>query len=103
MESRASLNVQQPALASDVKALRDAIADKLIYALGTNPEAASKHDWYAATALAVRDRVVDIWMRSSQQTAQQRKKRVYYFSIEFLVGKLLFDTLVNLEDRESVV
>ena len=97
MESRASRNVRQPVLASDVKALRDAIAGKLTYALGTNPDAASKHDWYAATALAVRDRVIDIWMRSSQQAAKQRKKRVYYLSIEFLIGKLLFDTLVNLE------
>jgi starch phosphorylase len=96
MESRASLNVRQPALASDVQALRSAIANKLTYALGTDPEAASKQDWYTATALAVRDRVVDIWMRSSQQTAHQRKKRVYYLSIEFLLGKQLFDALVNL-------
>ena len=70
--------------------------DKLTYALGTNPELAAKQDWYTATALAVRDRVIDIWMRSSRHATQQRKKRVYYLSIEFLVGKALTDTLVNL-------
>ncbi|HEY5964474.1 MAG TPA: glycogen/starch/alpha-glucan phosphorylase [Xanthobacteraceae bacterium] len=96
METRTSLNPRQPALASDVRALRDAIVGKLTYALGTNPEMAAKQDWYTATALAVRDRVIDIWMRSSRHATQQRKKRVYYLSIEFLVGKALTDTLVNL-------
>src|SRR5262245_10736010 len=97
MESRKPLNIRQPAPAGEVHALRDAILGKLTYALGTSVEAASRQEWYTATALAVRDRVVDIWMRSSQQAAKQRKKRVYYLSIEFLIGKLLFDTLVNLE------
>ena len=96
MESRTSLNTRQPPLANDVQALRDAILDKLTYALGTSPENAARQDWYTATALAVRDRVIDIWMRSSRQAEQQKKRRVYYLSIEFLVGKTLFDTLVNL-------
>ena len=52
----------------------NAIVDKLTYALGTNPEAASKQDWYTATALAVRDRVVDIWMRSSQHDRAAAEK-----------------------------
>src|SRR3954447_9008995 len=96
MESRTSLNTRKPPLADDVRALRDAILGKLTYALGANPETAARQDWYTATALAVRDRVIDIWMRSSRQAEQQKKKRVYYLSIEFLVGKTLFDTLVNL-------
>ena len=87
METRTSLNPRQPALANDVRALRDAILGKLTYALGSNPETAAKQDWYTATALAVRDRVIDIWMRRRGTPTQQRKKRVYYLSIEFLVGK----------------
>jgi starch phosphorylase len=96
MESRTSLNSRHPPLADDVQALRDAILGKLTYALGASPETAARQDWYTATALAMRDRVIDIWMRSSRQAAQQKKRRVYYLSIEFLVGKTLFDTLVNL-------
>src|SRR5262245_45325567 len=96
METRTSLNPRKPALSNDVSALRDAITGKLTYALGTKPEAAAKQDWDTATSLAVRDRVIDIWMRSSRHATQQRKKRVYYLSIEFLIGKALTDTLVNL-------
>ncbi len=46
--------------------------------------------------LAVRDRIVDVWMDVRKQTKRQKKKRVYYLSIEFLIGRLLLDTLSNL-------
>ena len=80
----------------DATALRVAIEAKLAYELGKSPENANDHDWYRATVLAVRDRVVDIWMRSRDEAKRQHKKRVYYLSIEFLIGRLLLDTLSNL-------
>ncbi len=81
--------------------LRDAIQAKLTYSLGKSFSSATDNDWFYATALAVRDRVVDIWMDSRRQTKRQRKKRVYYLSIEFLIGRLLLDTLTNLGLVES--
>ena len=84
-----------PELLPDEAELRHAIEAKLAYELGKRPENANDHDWYRATVLAVRDRVVDIWMHSRDE-AKQRKKRVYYLSIEFLIGRLLLDTLSNL-------
>ena len=87
----------RPAAHSDDEAqLRDAILAKLTYDVGKRPEAANDHDWYQATVLAVRDRVVDAWMRSRAESRHQHKKRVYYLSIEFLIGRLLLDTLNNL-------
>src|SRR5215813_12245375 len=77
--------------------LRDAIEAKLAYVLGKRRETANEHDWYQATVLAVRDRVVDIWLRSRAGTKRLHKKRVYYLSIEFLIGRLLLDTLGNLQ------
>src|SRR5262249_12838727 len=85
--------VRQPA---EVE-LRDAIEAKLAYVLGKRRETANVHDWYQATVLAVRDRVVDIWLRSRAGTKRLHKKRVYYLSIEFLIGRLLLDTLGNLQ------
>jgi starch phosphorylase len=76
--------------------LRDAILAKLTYVLGRNKETATDNDWFQATALAVRDRLVDIWMTSRAETKRLKKKRVYYLSREFLVGRLLLDTLTNL-------
>jgi starch phosphorylase len=85
-----------PDLHPDAAELRHAIEAKLAYALGKRPEHANDHDWYQAVALVLRDRVVDVWMRSRAETRRLQKKRVYYLSIEFLIGRLLLDTLINL-------
>ncbi len=84
-----------------VAMLRDAIVAKLTYSLGKDPEHAIPHDWFMATALAVRDQVIDRWMHSTRQTYAENKKRVYYLSVEFLLGRLLFDTLGNLGITET--
>jgi len=80
--------------------LKDTILSKLIYGLGTTPEAATAHHWYRATAMALRDRLVDVWLGERRETKQQKRKRVYYLSIEFLIGRLLFDTLNNMRLTE---
>ncbi|MGN6570404.1 MAG: glycogen/starch/alpha-glucan phosphorylase [Pseudolabrys sp.] len=76
--------------------LRHAILSKLTYELGKSPDNGSDTDLYQATALAIRDRIVDIWMKSRADAENKKKKRVYYLSIEFLIGRLLLDTLTNL-------
>lgn len=76
--------------------LAEAIKSKLTYSLGKSFRSATDNDWYQATALAVRDRVVDVWMQSRRETNRLKKRRVYYLSIEFLIGRLLLDTLTNL-------
>ena len=85
-----------PTLHPHAAELRDAILNKLTYACSTTPSNAGPHDWYLATVLAVRDRIVDRWLESEQRTERKHGKRVYYLSIEFLIGRLLFDTLINL-------
>ncbi|MBM0203190.1 hypothetical protein JNW90_08800, partial [Micromonospora sp. STR1s_5] len=69
---------------------REAILAKLRFAVGREVSAARDHDWYVATALAVRDRVVERWLDSIARTGPG-KKHVYYFSLEFLIGRLFFD------------
>jgi starch phosphorylase len=81
----------------DPASFRDAILAKLTYSIGKDPSAAQDHDWFAATALAVRDHVIDRWMDSTRATYQREQKRVYYFSLEFLIGRLLFEALGNLD------
>jgi glycogen phosphorylase len=93
---RPSHLVQRPVPSPDAAAFRDAILNKLTYACSTTPSAAGAYDWYLATVLAVRDRLVDIWLKSDLHSAQNRGKRVYYLSIEYLIGRLLFDSLINL-------
>src|ERR1044071_7783269 len=81
--------------------LRGAIEAKLVYSLGKTKASATDRDWYQATALAIRDRVIDIWVRTKGGAKRERKKRVYYLSIEFLLGRLLFDNLSNLQLVEA--
>jgi starch phosphorylase len=80
----------------DATALASSILEKLVYAVGKDPEHAVVRDWGMAVALAVRDRVVDCWMPSTRRTYQDGRKRVYYLSMEFLIGRLLRDAMANL-------
>ena len=77
-------------------AFRDAVLQKLTYSCSKTAANAGVYDWYFATVLAVRDRMVDCWLDSEQRIERHPSKRVYYLSIEFLIGRLLFDTLINL-------
>jgi starch phosphorylase len=91
-----------PAVGDDVAKFRAAVISKLTYAVGKNPAAASDRDWFLATAFATRDRIVDRWITSTRQTYSEGRKRVYYLSLEFLIGRLLFDALTNLELLNTV-
>ena len=77
-------------------AFGQSVLDKLTYMVGKDPGHAQEHDWFVATALVVRDRIVDRWMDATRKTYRDDRKRVYYFSLEFLIGRLLFDALGNL-------
>ncbi|GAA0300029.1 glycogen/starch/alpha-glucan phosphorylase [Rhodovulum strictum] len=81
---------------------RDSIPRHLIYALGTDPQNATLGDWRIALSLAVRDRLVDAWLASARAARQAGAKRVYYLSMEFLIGRLLEDAIINLRLEEEV-
>jgi starch phosphorylase len=85
-----------------VAALRAAILEKLTYAIGKDPGHALHHDWYMATALAVRDRIIENWMDSTRRTYRENRKRVYYLSLEFLIGRQFFDAMATQGLTESV-
>jgi starch phosphorylase len=76
--------------------LRDAILHKLTYDLGKSRLGARDRDWFIATALAVRDRIVDRWIDQTRASYEVGAKQVYYLSLEFLIGRLLRDNVSNL-------
>jgi len=88
--------------ATTVEAIQAEILEKLTYAIGKDPIVARPHDWLAATIYTVRDRVMDRWMESSRETWRTSHKRVYYLSLEFLIGRLMRDAMSNVGLMEPV-
>ena len=72
------------------------IIDVLRHRVGKDERAAKPHDWYNATVYTLRDAIIDVWMESTRHTYDTGAKRVYYLSLEFLIGRLLRDALSNL-------
>jgi starch phosphorylase len=95
-------SIALPAQDEDIATLRRAVVAKLTYAVGKDPIVASDRDWFVAVALAVRDRIVERWFPSTRATYARGGKRVYYLSLEFLIGRLLLDSLNNLNLTEPM-
>ena len=76
--------------------IKSAILAKLRLAIGKDAGMATKHDWYKAAALALRDRIVHRWLTAEKQSYDAGSKRVYYLSLEFLIGRLFTDALNNM-------
>jgi glycogen phosphorylase len=76
--------------------IKSAILAKLTLAIGKDTGLATRHDWYKAAALALRDRIVHRWLIGDKQSYDTGSKRVYYLSLEFLIGRLFTDALNNM-------
>ena len=82
--------------------LKSAVLAKLTYAVGKVPELATPRDWFLAVTFATRDIIVGRWLESLNAVYTDGRKRVYYLSLEFLIGRLLFDALTNLGVAEPM-
>ena len=76
--------------------LRADILHHLKYSLGKDESHATTYDWRMSLSLALRDLVVDPWFASTRETYKTGGKRVYYLSMEFLIGRLIEDVMTNL-------
>ena len=92
----------RPAETPDRTALADAILDTLVHRIGKDAQAALPHDWLAATIFTVRNDIIERWMVSSKAAHAAGAKKVYYLSLEFLIGRLLRDAVANLQRSDEV-
>ncbi len=58
---------------------------------------ATDRDRYYALALAVRDQLIERWIATQQAHHKQNVKRVYYLSLEFLIGRMMGNNVINLQ------
>jgi starch phosphorylase len=82
---------------TSVAALKRHIANKLIYQVGKDPVSARPEDWMHAAAYAIRDHLVERWMQTTRAQYAQDVKRVYYLSMEFLIGRTFSNAVLALE------
>lgn len=80
----------------DVESFREDIKQHLRYTLAKDEYSSTKWDNYRSVVLTVMDRLHDRWIDTQQNYYKNDNKRVYYLSMEYLIGRLLDNMLVNL-------
>jgi starch phosphorylase len=86
----------------DPDMLAQQIVERLTYRMGKNAAAAKPHDWLHAVIMEIRNRVIDAWIASTKKTHEEKGRRVYYLSLEFLIGRLMRDAASNMEMLDAV-
>ena len=81
--------------------LSNQFAENLEFRLIKDRITATGSDAYFALSLAIRDRLVRKWLRTQHQYFQKDVKRVYYLSLEYLMGRLLGNSLINMNYYEE--
>ena len=76
--------------------IKQALQNHLVFDCFKIDIIATPRDWYHTAAFTVRDHVVERWVRTSSTYYDQDPKRVYYLSLEFLIGRMLTNAALNL-------
>lgn len=76
--------------------LSNQFAEHLEFNLVRDKITATQDDAYFALSMSIRDRLVRRWIRTQQRYKEEDVKRVYYLSLEFLMGRLLGNALINM-------
>jgi starch phosphorylase len=86
----------------DIEEFKATVLAKLTLAVGKDAASATDRDWFVSTALALRDRITHRWLTADRASDAKGSKRVYYMSLEFLIGRLFNDVVGNLRCGELV-
>src|SRR5438552_16502312 len=88
--------VDAPVNDDEIEAFKASVLAKLTLAIGKDGGAATPRDWFVATALALRDRVIHRCLGVNRATHAAGRERGYYLSLEFLIGRLFAPVVDNL-------
>ena len=80
----------------DVNGIKKTVLNHLLIFQGRDPERAGVADLYRAMAYTMRDFLVEKWISTQKSYYAKKQKRVYYLSLEFLIGRSLGNSLINM-------
>jgi starch phosphorylase len=90
-----------PPLGMDVESIREDFRRYFSHTLGRDRRCKSKHYTFEALALALRDRLMERWKKTRYAYEESDSRRVYYLSLEFLIGRTLGNAMLNLDVDEA--
>ncbi len=85
-----------PALGLDADAIAEDFKHYFVHALGRDGNCKSTHYPYKALAMSLRNRLMERWKRTQEAYDEASCKRTYYLSLEFLMGRALGNSMLNL-------
>jgi glycogen phosphorylase len=80
----------------DVPGITEAFAHRMMYSVAKDQYTSRDFDAYQGLAYAVRDRLMERWFRTQDAYYHADAKRVYYLSLEFLMGRALLNNVLSL-------
>lgn len=102
-ESRSESNSpRQGSTSTEVQAIKRSLANHLIYTGGKHIENATGRDWYDTTSHTIRDHLIEKWVDTVRAYYVKDPKRVYYLSLEFLIGRMMSNAALNLGIEPAV-
>ena len=96
MKISPSVDSLQARQGHDVSSIAWGFAEHLKYTLGVDSYSASGNDRYLALAMTIRDRLINQWIKTQQTHHKKDAKRIYYLSLEFLIGRSMGNNVINL-------
>jgi starch phosphorylase len=84
-----------------VEDIRRGFLSNLEYNLARDRYSLTLYDEFLSLSYTVRERLIERWIASQQRYHEENVKRVYYLSMEFLLGRLLSDNFINLQIADA--